>query len=22
PKCGEENPPAFDFCWSCGTALK
>jgi hypothetical protein len=21
-KCGEENPPAFDFCWSCGTALE
>ena len=21
PKCGEENPPSFDFCWSCGTVL-
>lgn len=19
--CGEENPPAFDLCWSCGRAL-
>jgi len=22
PKCGEENPPAFDLCWSCGTGLE
>lgn len=21
PKCGEENPPAFDMCWSCGQGL-
>jgi hypothetical protein len=21
PKCGEENPPAFEVCWSCGTPL-
>lgn len=21
PACGEENPPAFDLCWSCGTPL-
>ncbi|HEX7605208.1 MAG TPA: DUF2007 domain-containing protein [Usitatibacter sp.] len=21
PKCNEENPPAFDFCWSCGATL-
>lgn len=21
PKCGEENPPAFDLCWSCGASL-
>jgi hypothetical protein len=20
-KCNEENPPAFDFCWSCGATL-
>lgn len=20
-KCGEENPPAFDLCWSCGNGL-
>ena len=19
--CGEENPPAFDLCWSCGASL-
>jgi hypothetical protein len=22
PKCGEENPPAFDLCWACGTGLE
>ena len=22
PKCGEENPPAFDLCWSCGAGLE
>jgi hypothetical protein len=22
PKCGEENPPSFDLCWSCGTGLE
>jgi len=22
PACGEENPPAFDLCWSCGTGLE
>jgi len=21
PACGEENPPAFDLCWSCGAGL-
>jgi len=21
PACGEENPPAFDLCWSCGAVL-
>jgi hypothetical protein len=21
PKCGEENPPSFELCWSCGTGL-
>ena len=21
PACGEENPPAFELCWSCGKAL-
>lgn len=21
PACGEENPPAFELCWSCGRAL-
>ncbi len=21
PLCGEENPPAFDLCWSCGKSL-
>ncbi len=21
PRCGEENPPAFELCWSCGAAL-
>lgn len=21
PACGEENPPAFDLCWSCGASL-
>ena len=21
PACGEENPPAFDLCWSCGKGL-
>ncbi|MDP2311332.1 MAG: zinc ribbon domain-containing protein [Pseudomonadota bacterium] len=21
PKCGEENPPAFELCWRCGTDL-
>jgi hypothetical protein len=20
-KCGEENPPSFELCWSCGTGL-
>jgi Putative prokaryotic signal transducing protein len=22
PACGEDNPPAFDLCWSCGTGLE
>lgn len=22
PSCGEDNPPAFDLCWSCGTGLE
>lgn len=22
PACGEENPPAFDLCWSCGAGLE
>jgi hypothetical protein len=22
PKCGEENPPAFDLCWNCGAGLE
>jgi Putative prokaryotic signal transducing protein len=22
PKCGEENPAAFDLCWSCGAGLE
>ena len=22
PKCGEENPPSFDLCWSCGAGLE
>lgn len=22
PACGEENPPAFDMCWSCGSWLE
>lgn len=22
PHCGEENPPAFDLCWSCGKGLE
>ncbi len=22
PACGEENPPAFDLCWSCGRGLE
>ncbi len=22
PSCGEENPPAFDLCWSCGSGLE
>jgi hypothetical protein len=22
PACGEENPPAFDVCWSCGRGLE
>jgi len=21
PACGEDNPPAFELCWSCGAAL-
>ena len=21
PSCGEENPPAFELCWSCGKML-
>jgi hypothetical protein len=21
PACGEENPPAFEMCWSCGKGL-
>jgi len=21
PSCGEENPPAFELCWSCGNSL-
>ena len=21
PACGEDNPPAFDLCWACGTSL-
>ncbi len=21
PACGEDNPPAFDLCWSCGKGL-
>ena len=21
PACGEENPPAFELCWSCGTGI-
>jgi len=21
PACGEDNPPAFDLCWSCGSGL-
>jgi hypothetical protein len=21
PRCGEENPPAFDLCWNCGASL-
>jgi hypothetical protein len=21
PNCGEENPPSFEVCWSCGTGL-
>jgi hypothetical protein len=21
PACGEENPPAFELCWSCGNGL-
>lgn len=21
PKCGEENPPAFELCWRCGADL-
>jgi hypothetical protein len=21
PACGEENPPAFELCWSCGVGL-
>ena len=21
PACGEENPPAFELCWSCGKGL-
>ncbi|MBL0143109.1 MAG: DUF2007 domain-containing protein [Betaproteobacteria bacterium] len=21
PACGEENPPAFELCWSCGCGL-
>jgi len=21
PACGEENPPAFELCWSCGAGL-
>jgi hypothetical protein len=21
PKCGEDNPPAFELCWHCGAAL-
>jgi hypothetical protein len=21
PRCGEENPPAFDLCWACGSEL-
>jgi hypothetical protein len=21
PSCGEENPPAFELCWSCGKGL-
>lgn len=21
PACGEDNPPAFDLCWSCGASL-
>lgn len=22
PACGEDNPPAFDLCWSCGRGLE
>ena len=22
PACGEENPPAFELCWSCGRGLE
>ncbi|MGE0355309.1 MAG: DUF2007 domain-containing protein [Burkholderiales bacterium] len=22
PGCGEENPPAFELCWSCGRGLE